>query len=302
MCLPMNSGAEGVETAVKACRKWAYDIKGVSDGQAEIIVCENNFHGRTTTMVSASTEPSYRKGFGPFTPGFVVIPFGDAEALRQAITPNTAAFLVEPIQGEAGVLIPPQGFLGEASAICKKNRVLLAVDEIQCGLGRAGRLFAFEYESIRPDVAVIGKALSGGILPVSAVLASREVLGLFKPGEHGSTFGGSPLACRVAREALKVLVEEKLIENSARLGTYFLERLKTLRNPNIAEVRGRGLFIGVEMTPQAGGARRYCEALLEKGLLCKETHVDTIRFAPPLIVTREDLDWAFERIRQVLEA
>jgi len=200
------------------------------------------------------------------------------------------------------MLIPPQGFLGEASAICKKNRVLLAVDEIQCGLGRAGRLFAFEYESIRPDVAVIGKALSGGILPVSAVLASREVLGLFKPGEHGSTFGGSPLACRVAREALKVLVEEKLIENSARLGTYFLERLKTLRNPNIAEVRGRGLFIGVEMTPQAGGARRYCEALLEKGLLCKETHVDTIRFAPPLIVTREDLDWAFERIRQVLEA
>lgn len=302
MCLPMNSGAEAVETAIKAARKWGYEVKGIPDNQAEIIVCINNFHGRTTTTVSASTEPSYRKHFGPFTPGFVFVPFGDVAALVAAITPHTAAFMIEPIQGEAGVNIPPAGYLAQAFAACKEHKVLFIADEIQAGLGRSGRLFAFEHEGIRPDMVTIGKALSGGVMPISAVLASREVLGLFHPGEHGSTFGGSPLAAAVAREALRVLVEEKLIENSATLGEYFLGLLKGIKNPLIKEVRGRGLFIGVEMKEEAGGARRYCEALMKKGLLCKETHDHTIRFAPPLIVTREDIDWAFEQIRSVLEA
>jgi ornithine--oxo-acid transaminase len=301
MTIPMNSGAEAVETAVKACRKWGYTVKGIADDQAEIIVCDGNFHGRTTTAISFSTEPSYRAHFGPFTPGFKAVPYGDIDALRAAITPSTAAFLLEPIQGEAGVLIPPPGYLEAAAAVCRENRVLLAVDEIQCGLGRSGRMFAYQHEGIEPDVVIIGKALSGGVLPVSAVLASREVLGVFNPGEHGSTFGGSPLAARVAREALKVIVEEKLVEKSAELGEYFLGKLKTIENPHIREVRGKGLFIGVELEPEAGGARRYCEALMEKGLLCKETHENTIRFAPPLVVTREELDWAFERIREVLE-
>jgi ornithine--oxo-acid transaminase len=301
MALPMNSGAEAVETAIKATRKWAYTTKKVEADKAEIIVCENNFHGRTTTLISCSTEPSYREGFGPFTPGFKVIPFGDVEALKKAITPNTAGFLVEPIQGEAGVLMPPAGFLTKAAAICKEQRVMLLTDEIQCGLGRAGRLFAFEHDNIRPDLCIIGKALSGGILPVSAVLASQELLGVFGPGQHGSTFGGSPLAARVARESLRVLVDEKLIENSAKLGEYFLNKLRTLKNPLIHEIRGRGLFIGVELKPEAGGARRYCEQLMNEGLLCKETHDNTIRFAPPLIVTQADLDWAFERIHKILE-
>ena len=300
MMLPMNSGAEAVETAVKAARKWGYTVKGVPDGQAEIIVCADNFHGRTTTVISFSTEPQYRAGFGPFTPGFGVIPYGDADALEKAITPNTVAFMVEPIQGESGVHIPPPGFLQRAREICDKNRVLLIADEIQSGLGRAGKLFACEWENVRPDVAIIGKALSGGLYPVSAVLASREVLGVFKPGDHGSTFGGNPLACAVAREALRVIVDEKLCERSAELGEYFKGRLLRIESPHVQEVRGRGLFIGVELKPEAGGARRFCEALRDRGLLCKETHQHVIRFAPPLVVTKEELDWALQQIEAVL--
>ena len=300
MMLPMNSGAEAVETAVKAARKWGYTVKGVPDGQAEIIVCADNFHGRTLTVISFSTEPQYRAGFGPFTPGFGVIPYGDADALEKAITPNTVAFMVEPIQGESGVHIPPPGFLQRAREICDKNRVLLIADEIQSGLGRAGKLFACEWENVRPDVAIIGKALSGGLYPVSAVLASREVLGVFKPGDHGSTFGGNPLACAVAREALRVIVDEKLCERSAELGEYFKGRLLRIESPHVQEVRGRGLFIGVELKPEAGGARRFCEALRDRGLLCKETHQHVIRFAPPLVVTKEELDWALQQIEAVL--
>ena len=300
MMLPMNSGAEAVETAVKAARKWGYTVKGVPDGQAEIIVCADNFHGRTLTVISFSTEPQYRAGFEPFTPGFGVIPYGDADALEKAITPNTVAFMVEPIQGESGVHIPPPGFLQRAREICDKNRVLLIADEIQSGLGRAGKLFACEWENVRPDVAIIGKALSGGLYPVSAVLASREVLGVFKPGDHGSTFGGNPLACAVAREALRVIVDEKLCERSAELGEYFKGRLQRIESPHVQEVRGRGLFIGVELKPEAGGARRFCEALRDRGLLCKETHQHVIRFAPPLVVTKEELDWALEQVEAVL--
>ena len=284
MALPMNSGAEAVETAVKAARKWGYTVKGIPDGQAEIIVCANNFHGRTTTIVGFSTDEQYRRGFGPFTPGFKVIPFGDAAALDKAITPNTCAFLVEPIQGEAGILIPPDGYLREAARICRANRVLLMCDEIQSGLGRTGKLFACMYEHVTPDVLIVGKALSGGFYPVSAVLASREVLGVFQPGDHGSTFGGNPLACAIARTALRVLAEEKMVQRSAELGAYFLDRLRTLRSPDIVEVRGRGLWIGIELrTP----ARPYCEALKEQGILCKETHDRVIRLAPPLVITRD---------------
>lgn len=270
------------------------------DGQAEIIVCADNFHGRTTTVISFSSEPQYRAGFGPFTPGFVVIPYGDADALEQAITQNTVAFLVEPIQGESGVNIPPDGFLTRVREICTRHNILFIADEIQSGLGRAGRLFACDWENVRPDVVVIGKALSGGMYPVSAVLASREVLGVFKPGEHGSTFGGNPLACAVAREALRVIVEEKLCERSAELGEYFKGRLQRIESPYVKQVRGRGLFIGVELKPEAGGARRFCEALRDRGLLCKETHQHVIRFAPPLVVTKEELDWALEQIEAVL--
>ncbi|MBZ5630669.1 MAG: ornithine--oxo-acid transaminase [Acidobacteriia bacterium] len=298
MALPMNSGAEAVETAVKAARKWGYTVKGIPDGQAEIIVCANNFHGRTTTIVGFSTDEQYRRGFGPFTPGFKVIPFGDAAALDKAITPNTCAFLVEPIQGEAGILIPPDGYLREAARICRANRVLLMCDEIQSGLGRTGKLFACMYEHVTPDVLIVGKALSGGFYPVSAVLASREVLGVFQPGDHGSTFGGNPLACAIARTALRVLAEEKMVQRSAELGAYFLDRLRTLRSPDIVEVRGRGLWIGIELrTP----ARPYCEALKEQGILCKETHDRVIRLAPPLVITRDEIDWAFVRIRKVIE-
>lgn len=298
MALPMNSGAEAVETAVKMARKWGHTVKGIPDGQAEIIVCANNFHGRTVTAISFSTEDQYRHGFGPFTPGFKVIPFGDTKALRDAITPNTCAFLVEPIQGEAGIIIPPQGFLKEAADICRAKNVLLMTDEIQSGLGRTGKLFAYMHEGIRPDVLIIGKALSGGFYPVSAVLASREILGVFKPGDHGSTFGGNPLGCAVARTALKVLVEEKLVERSAELGEYFLSKLKTLRSPDLKEVRGIGLWIGVEMKVPA---RLYCEQLKELGVLCKETHDKVIRIAPPLVISREEVDWAFERIKKVIE-
>jgi ornithine--oxo-acid transaminase len=298
MALPMNSGAEAVETAVKAARKWGYKVKGIPEGKAEIIVCANNFHGRTVTVVSFSSDEQYRDGFGPFTPGFKIIPYGDVAALREAITPNTCAFLVEPIQGEAGIVIPPAGFLREAAEICKQNRVLLVVDEIQSGLGRTGKLFAYMHDGIRPDAIIVGKALSGGFYPVSAVLASKEILGVFHPGDHGSTFGGNPLACAVARAALRVLVEEKLPERSAELGAYFLEQLKTLRSPDLKEVRGRGLWIGIELHSPA---RPYCEALKEEGILCKETHDHVIRIAPPLVITREEIEWAFERIRKVVE-
>ena len=298
MALPMNSGAEAVETAVKTARKWGYTVKGIPEGQAEIIVCANNFHGRTVTIVSFSTDEQYRRGFGPFTPGFKIIPYGDARALAAAITPHTCAFLVEPIQGEAGIIIPPEGFLREAAEICRRNRVLLMADEIQSGLGRTGKLFAYMHEGIQPDVPIIGKALAGGFYPVSAVLASREILGVYQPGDHGSTFGGNPLGCAVARTSLRVLMEENLVERSAELGAYFLERLGTLRSPDLRQVRGRGLWIGIEMNSLA---RPYCEALKREGILCKETHDRVIRIAPPLVITREEIDWAFDRIRKVIE-
>jgi ornithine--oxo-acid transaminase len=298
MALPMNSGAEAVETALKTARKWGYKVKGIPEGKAEIIVCANNFHGRTISIVSFSTDEQYRDGFGPFTPGFKIIPFGDAAALRAAITPNTCAFLVEPIQGEAGIVIPPAGFLKEAAKLCQENRVLLMLDEIQSGLGRTGKLFAYMHEGISPDVVIIGKALAGGFYPVSAILASREILSVYKPGDHGSTFGGNPLGCAVARTALKVLIEENLVERSAELGAYFLGLLQTLRSPNLKEVRGKGLWIGIELT---GPARPYCEALKEVGILCKETHDHVIRIAPPLVITREEIDWAFQRIEKVIQ-
>jgi ornithine--oxo-acid transaminase len=298
--LPMNSGAEAVETVIKAVRKWAYKVKGVPKDQAEIIACENNFHGRTITLVGFSTEELYREGFGPFTPGFKIIPFGDAEALESAITPNTAGFLVEPVQGEAGIIIPPDGYLRKVKSICEKNQVVLILDEIQTGLGRTGKLLAEQHEGIEADISLIGKALSGGFYPVSAVLSNTEVLGVLRPGEHGSTFGGNPLACAVARTALRVLIEEGMIDNSAAMGAYFLEELKKVRSPLIKEVRGRGLMIGVELFPEAGGARGYCEKLMGLGILCKETHDHIIRFAPPLIITKEEIDWALERIGKVL--
>ena len=298
MVLPMNSGAEAVETALKAARKWGYKVKGIADGKAEIIVCANNFHGRTVSIVSFSSDEQYRDGFGPFTPGFRIIPYGDAHALREAITPNTCAFLVEPIQGEAGIVIPPAGYLREAAAICRENRVLLMCDEIQSGLGRTGELFAYMHEGIKPDVLIVGKALSGGFYPISAVLASGEVLGVFRPGDHGSTFGGNPLACAIARAALRVLIDEDLVERSAVLGHYFLERLQTIRSTDIREIRGKGLWIGIELYSPA---RPYCEALKNEGLLCKETHDHVIRIAPPLRITSNQVDWAFERIARVME-
>lgn len=299
--LPMNSGAEAVETVIKSVRKWGYQVKGVPHDQAEVIVCANNFHGRTITIVGFSTDESSRAGFGPFTPGFKVVPYGDAEALERAITPNTVGFLVEPIQGEAGVIIPPAGYLRRARELCTRHNVVLILDEIQTGLGRTGKLLAEQHEGIESDLSLIGKALSGGFYPVSAVLSNSEVLGVLKPGEHGSTFGGNPLACAIARAALKVLVEEGMIENAARMGDYFLAALSRFKNPIVKEVRGRGLLIGVELLPEAGGARRFCEKLMKRGLLCKETHENTIRFAPPLIIRQEELDWAIEQIQSVLE-
>ena len=299
MVLPMNSGAEAIETAIKTARKWAYQKKGVPQDQAEIIACANNFHGRTTTIISFSTEPLYRNDFGPFTPGFKIVPYGDVEAMAQAITPNTAAFLLEPIQAEAGILIPPDGYLKQAKEICQTNRVLFITDEIQTGLGRVGRMFASEYEDVRADMVVIGKSLGGGCYPISAVISSREILGVYKPGEHGSTFGGNPFACAIAREALKVIQDEKLVENAAAKGRVFLDKLKKIRNKHIKDVRGRGLLIGIELKPEAGGARRFCEALMKEGLLCKETHDNVIRFAPPLIIKERELDWAMRRIKRV---
>jgi ornithine--oxo-acid transaminase len=300
MMLPMNTGTEAIETAIKAARKWGYNVKGVEKDKAEIVTCAGNFHGRSITIVTFSTEELYHDGYGPYTPGFVTIPYGDAEALEAAISENTVAFLVEPIQGEGGVVVPPRGYLKKTREICSEHNVLFMADEIQTGLGRTGKLFACEHDGVRPDVVAIGKALSGGFYPVSTVLASREVLGVFNPGSHGSTFGGNPLACAVAREALKVLMEEGMIENSARLGDYFLGRLQRIESDHVELVRGKGLFIGVVLKREAGGARRFCEALQEKGLLCKETHEHVIRFAPPLVITREELDWALERIEEVL--
>ncbi len=300
MVLPMNSGAEAVETALKAARKWGYKVKGVEENKAEIIACTNNFAGRTITIISFSTEEQYKDGFGPLTPGFKIVEYGNAEDLKNAITENTVAFIVEPIQGEGGVVVPPDGYLKEAYEICKANNVLFIADEIQTGLGRTGKLFAFEHEGIKPDAITIGKALSGGLYPVSAVLSRKEVLGVFNPGDHGSTFGGNPLGAAVAREALKVLIDEDLINKSDRLGKYFINELKKIDSPHVKEVRGKGLFIGVELKDEAGGARRFCEALKEKGILAKETHENVIRFAPPLIIKKEEIDWALEHIREVL--
>jgi ornithine--oxo-acid transaminase len=298
--LPMNSGAEAVETVIKCARKWGYESKGVARGRADIIVCSDNFHGRTLSIIGFSTDDNARQNFGPFTPGFTVIPFGDADALESAITPDTVAFLVEPVQGEAGVIIPPKGYLKKVREICTQKNVLMILDEIQTGLGRTGKLLAEEHEGVQADLTLIGKALSGGFYPVSAVLSNEAVLGLLQPGQHGSTFGGNPLACAVARAALKVLVEENMIDNAAAMGAYFLEQLRQIRHPAVKEIRGIGLMIAVELhknTP--GGARAVCEGLQEKGILCKETHTWTIRFAPPLVITKPDIDWAMEKIREV---
>lgn len=300
MALPMNSGAEAVETAIKLARKWAYQVKGVPRQQAEIIVCRNNFHGRTVTIISFSSEPLYKDDFGPFTPGFISVPFGDADAVAKAITPNTAAILFEPIQGEAGVIVPPEGYIRQLRQLSSENQVLLMADEIQTGLGRTGKLFACDHEDVRPDVIILGKALSGGFYPVSAVLADRPIMGLIQAGEHGSTFGGNPLGAAIARAAIKVIVEERLTDNAAELGEYFIEQLAEIPSRHVREVRGKGLLIGVELKPEAGGARRFAEALKTEGLLVKETHQNVIRFAPPLIIDRDTLDWAIPRIRSVL--
>lgn len=298
--LPMNSGAEAVESAIKSVRKWGYEVKGVPDGQAEIIVCADNFHGRTLGIVGFSTDDETRGHFGPFAPGFRIIPFGDAAALEQAITQNTVAFLVEPIQGEAGVIIPPAGYFTEVRELCTANNVMLVLDEIQTGLGRTGKLLAEQHEGIEADVTLLGKALSGGFYPVSAVLSNNDVLGTLKPGQHGSTFGGNPLACAVARAAMRVLVEEGMIENAATQGARFLEGLKDIRANTIRDVRGRGLMLAVELHPEAGRARRYCEALQGKGILAKDTHEHTIRIAPPLVITSDEVDWALERFATIL--
>jgi len=300
MSLPMNSGAEAVETAIKLARKWAYQVKGVERHNAEIIVADGNFHGRTISIISFSTEKFYKDDFGPLTPGFISVEYGNAEAIADAITPNTAAVMLEPIQGEAGVIIPPKGYLTRVAEICKENNVLFIADEIQTGLGRTGRFFACQHEDIRPDVTIVGKALSGGFYPVSAVLADEDVMGLFQPGEHGSTFGGNPLGAAVARAAVKVLIEENLIEKADELGTYFMEQLAEIPSPHVKEVRGKGMLIGVELKEEAGGARRFCEALQDSGILAKETHDNIIRFAPPLVITKEIIDEALPKIREVL--
>lgn len=297
MALPMNTGAEAVETALKAARRWGYDVKGIAENQAEIIACTGNFHGRTMGAVSLSSDPDYKRGFGPMLPGIKLIPYGDMEALKAAITPNTAAFLMEPIQGEAGIILPPDGFLKAASELCKENNVLFIADEIQVGLARTGRMFACDWDDVEPDMLILGKALGGGVFPISCVVANSDVLGVFNPGSHGSTFGGNPLACAVSLAALEVIEEEKLAERSLELGKYFLEQLQKINNPMIKEVRGKGLFIGVELHE---AARPYCERLKEEGLLCKETHDTVIRFAPPLIITLEEIDWAIEKIQKVL--
>ena len=298
--LPMNTGAEAVETAIKTARKWGYKVKGVADGQAEIIVCEGNFHGRTVTIVSFSDDAQYRDGFGPFTPGFKIIPYGDAAALEQAITPNTVGFLVEPIQGEGGIVVPPDGYLKTCRELCTKNRVLFMADEIQTGLGRTGRRFACDHEGVQPDVLILGKALGGGLMPVSAVLASDEIMGVFHPGDHGSTFGGNPLACAVARKSLEVLERDRLAERADRLGQRFLDKLRGLTGRHVSEARGKGLLIGIALTPEAGPAKAWCKQLLHEGMLCKDTVESVMRIAPPLVIEEMDLDWAFERIARTL--
>jgi len=298
--LPMNTGAEAVETAIKAARKWGYTVKGIPQDQAEILVFAGNFHGRTTTIVGFSSDEEYRFGFGPFTPGFTILPYGDIEAVKAAMNPNVCAVMIEPIQGEAGIVAPPEGFLKELRDLTTDNNCLLVLDEIQSGLGRTGKLFAYEHEDIWPDIVIIGKALSGGMYPVSAILADNEVMGVFNPGEHGSTYGGNPLGAAVAREALKILVEEKMIERSAELGAYFMEKIRAIKSDHVKLVRGKGLWIGIVLKDSAGGARRFCEALQEDGMLCKETHETVIRVAPPLSVTREEIDWAVERLDKVL--
>lgn len=300
MSLPMNSGAEAVETAIKLARKWGYRVKGIPRHQAEMIVAEGNFHGRTVSIVSFSSEELYKDDFGPFTPGFIPVPYGDADAIAAAITPNTAAVMLEPIQGEAGVVVPPAGYLKRVAEICKENNVLFIADEIQTGLGRTGKFFACEHDGVRADVTIIGKALAGGFYPVSAVLADKDILGLFTPGEHGSTFGGNPLGAAVARAALNVLIDEKLTENAEELGTYFMEQLAEMPSPHVKEVRGKGMLIGVELKAEAGGARRFCEALQERGILAKETHEHVIRFAPPLVIDKETLDGILPTIQEVL--
>jgi ornithine--oxo-acid transaminase len=300
MVLPMNSGAEAVETVIKAVRKWGYLTKKIAPNQAEIIVCSENFHGRTITIVGFSTEEAYQHGFGPFTPGFRVVPYGDLEAMRAAINPNTVAVMLEPIQGEAGIIIPPAGYLKGVRELCDAHHVVMVLDEIQTGLGRTGRFFAEEHEGIVSDITLVGKALSGGVYPISAVLSNRETLGVFQPGDHGSTYGGNPLACAVAREALRVLVEERMVENAATLGAHVLARLQAIRSPHVREVRGRGLMIGIELHHSAGGARRYCEALMRRGLLCKDTHGHIIRIAPPLVLQRAEADWMVDQLEAVL--
>ena len=297
MVLPMNTGAEAVETAIKAVRRWAYREKGIAEGKAEIITCCGNFHGRTVTIVSFSSEEAYRSGFGPFTPGFKIIEYGNIKALQEAINENTAAFLVEPIQGEGGIIIPPQGYLKEAYQLCKDNNVIFMADEIQTGFGRTGKLFACDWEDVKPDMYILGKALGGGVLPISAVTADEKVLGVFEPGSHGSTFGGNPLACAVSIASMDLMEKEQLVNKSSELGNYFADQLRNINNPKIKEVRGRGLLVGIELTEKA---RPYCEKLMELGILAKETHENVIRFAPPLVISREELDWALERIRQVL--
>jgi len=300
MVLPMNSGAEAVETAIKLARKWAYQVKGIPKFDAEIITCENNFHGRTISIISFSTEPTYKKEFGPFTPGFKSIPYGEINAIKNSIDANTAAILIEPIQGEAGVLVPPEGYLSQIRNICNEQNILLLADEIQTGLGRTGSLFACDYDNVKPDILIVGKALSGGFYPVSAILADQSLMGLLNPGEHGSTFGGNPLGAAVARAAIQVIRDENLVQNAAEMGEYMLEQLAEIPSPYVQEVRGRGLLIGVELKSEAGGARRFCEALRDRSILAKETHDNVIRFAPPLIIDRETIDWAIPRIREVL--
>lgn len=297
MALPMNTGAEAVETAVKAARRWGYDVKKIPDNQAEIIGCVGNFHGRTMLAVSLSSDDEYKRGFGPMLPGIKLVPYGDIESLKSAITPNTAAFLIEPIQGEAGIIIPPEGYIKAAYDLCKENNVLFIADEIQAGLARTGKMFACEWEGIEPDMYILGKALGGGVFPISCVVANNEILGVFNPGSHGSTFGGNPMACAVSIAALDVLQEEKLAERSLELGEYFVKKLREIQNPKIKEIRGRGLFIGMELSEPA---RKYCEQLKDEGLLCKETHENVIRYAPPLVITKEELDWAIERIQKIL--
>ena len=300
MMLPMNTGAEAVETALKAARKWGYKIKGVPENQAEIIVCKGNFHGRTTTIIGFSSEEQYRDGFGPFTPGFISIPYGDASALEATINSHTVAFLFEPIQGEGGVIVPPDGYLSAVREICSRHNVLMIADEIQTGLGRTGKMLACDHENVKPDVVILGKALSGGMYPVSAVLASRQILGVFNPGDHGSTFGGNPLGCAIAREALDVIVDEKLADRAAQMGDYLMECLSEINSPYVDYYRGKGLLVGIVLKPDAGGARRFCEALQAQGVLAKETHQVVIRLAPPLIIEKEELDWALHQIAKVL--